>query len=42
MDNFYDLFMVSPLLLVVLFLSPYWQDLSILSPEAEGCSLSLL
>ncbi len=30
--QFYDLFMVSPLLLVVLFLSPYWQDLSILSP----------
>lgn len=41
MDNFYDLFMVSPLLLVVLFLSPYWQDLLILSPGAEGCSLSL-
>lgn len=39
--QFYDLFMVSPLLLVVLFLSPYWQDLSILSPGAEGCSLSL-
>ncbi|VEC91432.1 Uncharacterised protein [Salmonella enterica subsp. enterica] len=43
MDNFYDLFMVSPLLAGgAVFLSPYWQDLSILSPEAEGCSLSLL
>jgi hypothetical protein len=27
MDNFVDLFMVSPLLLVVLFLWPCWPDL---------------
>lgn len=41
MDNFYDLFMVSPLLLVVLFFVAVLAGLLILSPGAEGCSLSL-
>lgn len=40
MDNFYDLFMVSPLLLVVLFFVAVLAGF-IDSIAGEGCSLSL-